>query len=167
MGSCIHHVGENGIPFVGVAHNFARCTQGRVGAIRYIVDDLLNGFHLVGCRCAHLQQPRTLPAIGIHGNGPFQRLHGRHARSMHGQMPDGHCAARSAGNTEGRNILDNRVIHRQFAFCIQNAQCKCRNGLAHGCNAEDCVCIHGCLHGQITYAVLTGKDDSFFSLHTN
>ena len=160
--SCrVNYIGYNGVAFVGIAHVFARRAKGLILAVGNVIYNLLNFVHLVGGRAAHLQRPAVafvrggvyvltnslLARIGetigaVHGDGPFQRLHGRYAGGVHGKVPYQHRVRGVAGYAEGGNVLGHGIVIAELAFGFQYCKRQSGGGLAHAGYAENGVFVN-------------------------
>ena len=153
----IGHVGEDGVALVAVAHVFARRAHGGVGAMGDVVDDLLDGRHGVGGAFAHGARPFALLALAVHGDGPFQRFHGRYAAGVLGQRAQRHRVAGGPGHVEIGEIAVYGVVVADLALRFEDGEGQRGDGFGHGGDAEDGVHIRGDGVSGVAEAVATGK----------
>ena len=139
----IHHVREDGVALVGIAHVVARLAQGGIAPLGDIVHDLLDLVHLVGGGGLHGAGPVRLLALdGVQRDRPLQRLHGRDAGGVGGQMMQGDALTRGALQREIGEVFDDGIAEGAFSLGGQNAQRQGGGGFAHGGDAHNGVFVH-------------------------
>ena len=156
----VHHIGEDGIALVGIAHIQAGLAQGGVAALGDVIDHLVDLVHLVGGGGLHGAGPVGFPPlVAVEGDGPLQGLHGRDARRVGGQVMEGDRLLGRALEAEIGEIFGHGVVKGAFPLAGQDAQGQGGGGFAHGRDAHDGVFINGPAL-VVGHAIAFFKDDA-------
>lgn len=110
-GRLVDDIRKNGVPLVGIAHDFARRAERVVAAVRDVADDLVDRLHVVRRGALHFAQPVVFAAaLAIHRDRPFQRLHRGNARRVHRQHAHRRRFARLSRQLKFRKEIRNRRV---------------------------------------------------------